>query len=218
MRCYTSPRVGPETSQPAAAQQQTWWQRKLVRQCNFSKLNVKYKSGESDSTSTQSSSSSIFPWGWGPSGLWWREEMWKRCQLSVQGVSFSIPTGEGRLGAWLLQPSNTSNTTNTNSNRSTTNKTNGRPTFNLSSSKGCVFVLYLHGISNHRSYSHRFKNWQSWIIFLSLQGLPLPCARLHGLLGDQWKTKTNIISFVKITIWLTILTPRIRDSYSYSYS
>ena len=31
MRCYTSPRVGPEeTNRPETVRQQKWWQRKLV--------------------------------------------------------------------------------------------------------------------------------------------------------------------------------------------
>ena len=75
-----------------------------------------------------------------------------------QGVSFWIPTGEGRLGAWLLHPDDGRASTNdsnpgTNEGRSSSKR---NTILRTSSSRGCIYILYLHGISNHRSYSHRF--------------------------------------------------------------
>ena len=135
----------------------------------------------------------------------------------MQGVSIWIPTGEGRLGAWLLEPASASTygtdtddrrTFKPSSNANASTNTNERRTFknnatlNSSTSNGCVYVLYLHGISNHRSYSHRFKKLKQKtlkhlkkvgflkklflkILFLFDQGLPLLCVGFHGLLGDN---------------------------------
>ena len=180
MRCYISPRVGPESTQPVITRQEPWWKRALVRNYNppskhFSISHIMIlvhliphkKSGCPNSTTSSSGGTSLIPWGWGLAGDYNSDCDYHDTQLGwmriyndkicTQGVSFWIPTGEGRLGAWLLPPddgSANSNDSNPGTNGRSSSKRN--TILRTSSSHGCVYILYLHGISNHRSYSHRF--------------------------------------------------------------